>query len=104
MIVAIPKEINALETRVAATPGSIKDLIKSGMEVHVESKAGIKSFITDQDYKDAGARVIDSVTELYSKADIIINPKFLITENDFFFYKTVKCEVTGLKGTVTKVK
>tara|TARA_B110000014_G_C20112534_1_gene586444 strand:+ start:1365 stop:2498 length:1134 start_codon:yes stop_codon:yes gene_type:complete len=72
MIVAIPKEINALETRVAATPGSIKDLIKSGMEVHVESKAGIKSFITDQDYKDAGAKVIDSVTELYSKADIII--------------------------------
>ena len=72
MIAAIPKEINALETRVAATPGSIKDLIKSGMEVHVESKAGIRSFITDQDYKDAGAKVIDSVTELYSKADIIL--------------------------------
>ena len=72
MIVAIPKEINALETRVAATPGSIKDLIKSGMEVHVESEAGIRSFITDQDYKDAGAKVIDSASKLYSKADIIV--------------------------------
>ena len=72
MIVAIPKEINALETRVAATPGSIKDLIKSGMEVHVESEAGIRSFITDQDYKDAGAKVIDSASQLYSKADIIV--------------------------------
>ena len=72
MIVAIPKEINALETRVAATPGSIKDLIKSGMEVHVESEAGIRSFITDQDYKDAGAKVIDTASKLYSKADIIV--------------------------------
>lgn len=72
MIVAIPKEINALETRVAATPGSIKDLIKSGMEVHVESEAGIRSFITDQDYRDAGAEVIDSASELYLKADIIV--------------------------------
>ena len=49
-----------------------------------------------------GEAIHDAITS--SKADIIINPKFLITENDFFFYKTVKCEVTGLKGTVTKVK
>ena len=49
-----------------------------------------------------GEAVYDAITS--SKADIIINPKFLITENDFFFYKTVKCEVSGLKGTISKVK
>ena len=49
-----------------------------------------------------GEAVYDAINS--SKADIIINPKFLITENDFFFYKTIKCEVTGLKGTIKKVQ
>ena len=49
-----------------------------------------------------GEAIYDAMNK--SKADIIINPKFVITENDFFFYKTVKCEVSGLKGTVNKVK
>ena len=33
-----------------------------------------------------------------------INPKFTITETDYFIFKTVKCEVTGLKGTINKVQ
>ena len=49
-----------------------------------------------------GEAIYDAISA--SKADIIINPKFLITENDYFFYKTVKCEVSGLKGTISKVK
>ena len=43
MYLAIPKENINGETRVAATPGTVKDLIKSGMEVFVESKAGQNS-------------------------------------------------------------
>ena len=39
-----------------------------------------------------------------SNADILINPKFTITEQDFFFYKTVKCEVSGKKGTIKSIK
>jgi len=49
-----------------------------------------------------GEAVYDAITS--SKADIIINPKYIITENDFFFYKTIKCEVSGLKGTIKKVQ
>ena len=49
-----------------------------------------------------GEAVHDAITT--SKADIIINPKFEITETDYFFFKTVKCKVTGLKGTITKVQ
>ena len=45
MYVAIPKELNRLEPRVAATPGSVKQIIKSGLNVYVESGAGLKSFI-----------------------------------------------------------
>ena len=39
-----------------------------------------------------------------TNADIIINPKYEIIETDYFFYKTVKCKVTGLKGTIKKVQ
>jgi len=49
-----------------------------------------------------GEAIHDAITT--SKADIIINPKFTITENDYFIFRTVKCEVTGLKGTINKVQ
>ena len=63
MIVAIPKENDHLEHRVAATPSSVKDLIKSGMKVQVESQAGTRSFYSDQNYLDAGAEIIHSASE-----------------------------------------
>ena len=72
MYVAIPKEKNKFETRVAATPGSVKELIKHGLKVLVESGAGEKSFISDMDYEKAGAQIIKDKKELLSKADIII--------------------------------
>ena len=72
MYLAIPKENINGETRVAATPGTVKDLIKSGIEVFVESKAGQNSYFSDQEYKDAGANIVDSEDELLSQADVII--------------------------------
>ena len=49
-----------------------------------------------------GQAVYDAITS--SNADVIINPKFTITVQDFLFYKTVKCDVTGKKGTVKTIK
>ena len=72
MNVAIPKENIDNETRVAATPGTVKELIKSGVKVIVESRAGMSSHISDQDYEIAGATVMDSKNELFSKADIVL--------------------------------
>ena len=72
MYLAIPKENINGETRVAATPGTVKDLIKSGVEVFVESNAGQHSYFSDQEYKDAGANIVDSEDELLSQADVII--------------------------------
>ena len=72
MYVAIPKEINNLEPRVAATPGSVKQLIKSGLEVHVESGAGLNSFISDSEFQKAGANLVKSPKELLSNADITL--------------------------------
>ena len=72
MNVVIPKETLDNETRVAATPGSIKELVKAGLSVMVETQAGIKSHISDTDYKNAGASIIESKEELLSKADIVL--------------------------------
>ena len=72
MNVVIPKETSDNETRVSATPGSIKELVKAGLTVMVETKAGIKSHISDTDYKNAGASIIESKEELFSKADIVL--------------------------------
>jgi len=72
MNVVIPKETLDNESRVAATPGSIKELVKAGLSVMVETQAGIKSYISDTDYKDAGASIIESKEELLSKADIVL--------------------------------
>ena len=80
MYLAIPKENINGETRVAATPGTVKDLIKSGMEVYVESKAGQNSYFSDQEYKDAGAIIVDSEDELLSQADVIL--KVLAPSNE----------------------
>ena len=49
-----------------------------------------------------GEAVHDAIES--SNADLIINPQFKITENDYLFYRTVKCEVTGKKGTIKKIK
>ena len=72
MIVAIPKEINAMEPRVAATPSTVKDLIKSGLQVRVETLAGNESFFSDQDYVNSGAEIVSSSSDLLSSADIIL--------------------------------
>ena len=72
MIVAIPKEINTIEPRVAATPSTVKDLIKSGLQVRVETLAGNDSFFSDQEYVNAGAEIVSSSSDLLSSADIIL--------------------------------
>ncbi len=72
MIAAVPKEVLPLETRVSATPSSVKELTKAGIIVQVEKDAGLNSYISDNDYKEAGAQIIESTSTLYTNADIIL--------------------------------
>jgi H+-translocating NAD(P) transhydrogenase subunit alpha len=69
MIIGIPKESLAGESRVAATPNSVAQLMKLGFEVAVESGAGAKASFTDDMYAAAGA-VIKNVDEVWN-SDII---------------------------------
>ena len=72
MIVAVPKEQSKNETRVAATPGTVKEFIKDGAKVFVESGAGEASFISDKEYEKAGSTIITDSKELLSKGNVII--------------------------------
>ena len=72
MIISVPKETNLNETRVAATPQSVKELIKAGYKVKIQTGAGSKSFISDAAYKEVGANIIEVDADLYKDSDIII--------------------------------
>ena len=69
MRIAVARESDAAEPRVAATPETVKKMIGLGAEVAVEPGAGTKSGILDSDYRDAGANV---TPEALSGADIVL--------------------------------
>ena len=72
MIIAIPKEILPREKRVAGNTASVKELIRTGLTVQIESCAGEGSHISDQQYSDAGATIINNKEELFQNADIVL--------------------------------
>lgn len=72
MKVGIPREILATETRVAATPKTVQRLKKQGFDVYIESNAGEKALIANQEFIDAGAQIVDDVDSLYQHVDIIL--------------------------------
>ena len=71
MKIAILKESIKNETRVAITPQSTKDLIKIGYEVLVQKDAGVGANYSNDEYKNAGAKIVSSDT-IYKQGDIFI--------------------------------
>jgi len=59
MRVGIPKEINTNETRVSASPDTVRKMRDMGLEVVIEKSAGLPSHWPDDKYTDAGAEIVD---------------------------------------------
>ena len=76
MIVSILKEISKNENRIAVTPQTVKELINKGLTVRVESGAGDFSFISDSDFKEAGAEICPNPSSAINGSDLIakVNP------------------------------
>ncbi len=72
MKVGIPREVMATETRVAATPTTVKRLKKQGFDVFIEKNAGAHALFSDEDFVNAGAIILPDATSLYSTIDIIL--------------------------------
>jgi len=66
MQVGIPRETTAGETRVAATPESVKKLRAAGLAVAIESGAGLSAHFPDTAYQAAGAEIVDHARALAS--------------------------------------
>ena len=72
MKIAIVKETEDLEKRVAGTPETVKKLISLGFSVDVEENAGINSFFSNALYKTAGANIVSDTNTIISSADIVL--------------------------------
>ena len=75
MIVGVPKEIKEQESRVGLIPSTAQQLTKNGHTVLVEKNAGVGSGYPDQEYIAAGAKIIDSAEEVWSRAEMIVKVK-----------------------------
>jgi len=71
MKIAVPKERQSGESRVAVSPEVVGKLIKLGFEVTVEKGAGAGASFTDAAYKEAGARIANDAAAAYKSALII---------------------------------
>ncbi len=67
MQIGIPAETLAGETRVAATPETVKKLVAAGHALQVQSGAGVAASVTDAAYEAAGARIVDAAQALGSE-------------------------------------
>ncbi|MFL6621339.1 MAG: Re/Si-specific NAD(P)(+) transhydrogenase subunit alpha [Sulfurifustaceae bacterium] len=73
MKIGIPAETRSRETRVAATPETVKKLTTGGVhEIIVQAGAGLKASATDEAYTQAGARIAAAAADVYAQADIVL--------------------------------
>ncbi len=72
MRIAVPSETDKIETRVAATPETVKKYISLGAEVVVQAGAGVSSGIPDADFEAAGAKIAKAAKDTFKDADIVL--------------------------------
>jgi alanine dehydrogenase len=75
MIIGVPKEIKDHETRVGLVPSGVTALREAGHEVLVETRAGDGSSLTDREYMQAGAHIIESAGDVWTKSDLVVKVK-----------------------------
>ncbi|HKH77307.1 MAG TPA: alanine dehydrogenase [Rubrobacteraceae bacterium] len=78
--VGIPKEIKDMEGRVSMQPDGVGELIHHGHEVLVQAGAGAGAGFADEEYEEAGARVVPSADEVFETAELIVKVKEPVPE------------------------
>lgn len=72
MNIGIPKERRPFEYRVGLSPAGVEILSQMGNQVWVEHEAGVGAGFSDQEYEQAGARLVYSGEEVYGRADMLL--------------------------------
>src|SRR5690606_26193327 len=70
--VAVPREIENNEYRVALTPAGVHELVAAGHDVAVETGAGLGSAITDDDFREAGASILPDADAVWAAGDLVL--------------------------------
>ncbi len=86
MIIGVPKEIKNNENRVALTPAGTQELVKRGHTVYVQATAGVGSGFGDDQYAQAGAKILATAEEVFAIAEMIMKVKEPIEQE----YKLIK--------------
>lgn len=75
MKIGCPKEIKPQEFRTGMTPNAAREAVAHGHDVIIETNCGIGAGFSDQDYIDAGAKIIATAEEIFASADMIVKVK-----------------------------
>ena len=75
MIIGVPKEIKEQEQRIALVPSAAELLTKRGHTVLVEKNGGVGSGYPDEEYRKAGAEIVDLAKDVFARADMIVKVK-----------------------------
>lgn len=86
LTVGVPREIKPCEKRVGLTPEGVRQLIRAGVPVVVEKKAGEGSGFSDRDYQQAGAQVVGRARDVYRKSGLIKKVKEPLPEEWEFLH------------------
>ncbi|MBU5212762.1 alanine dehydrogenase [Heyndrickxia oleronia] len=87
MIIGVPKEVKNNENRVAMTPAGVVHLLNAGHKVIIETNAGLGSGFTNEEYKQAGAEIIESASDVWAKSDMIMKVKEPLSSEYNYFRK-----------------
>jgi alanine dehydrogenase len=79
-VVGVPKEIKDMEGRVSMQPDGVAELVHHGQEVVVQAGAGDGAGFSDEEYEEAGARLVDGPDEVFEAADLIVKVKEPVPE------------------------
>jgi alanine dehydrogenase len=75
MLIGVPKEVKNHEYRVGLVPASVREHVHHGHQVIIETQAGAGIGCGDEDYRRAGATVVDSAEEVFAKAEMVVKVK-----------------------------
>ena len=75
MKIGVPREIKPQESRIGLTPDSVKILVSNGHEVLIENNGGFESGFYNDQYKSAGAKIIDKAEDIFNDSDVIVKVK-----------------------------
>jgi alanine dehydrogenase len=75
LIVGVPREVKDNEYRVAATPEGVRELVRAGHRVVMETRAGEGSALPDRRFEAAGAEILPNADDVWGAAEMVLKVK-----------------------------